>query len=228
MRHPAAVHACMLSALLLAGAVAARPVRADDDLAERVSRSKEVYTELINATDKGVPRELRENARAIAILPHVIKGAIGVGARFGKGVVTVRDASGQWSPVAFVHLTGGSWGLQLGAEAADVVLFFMSDRSVRSLLDSKFTLGAKAGMAAGPVGRTAEASTDLKLNAEIYSYAKTKGLFAGISLEGARLAVDSESDGQYYGGPVTPKQILFDRSVPRRPPEMDALLQALK
>src|SRR5438552_2032013 len=128
------LHAMTLSLLLFAGAAGgiARPARADDDLAQRVTRSRQVYQELVTSPDRGVPQELRENCKAVAVLPHVIKGAIGVGARFGKGVISCRDAQGQWSPVAFVHLTGGSWGLQLGAEAADVVLFFMTDASVHS------------------------------------------------------------------------------------------------
>ncbi|MBI1796617.1 MAG: lipid-binding SYLF domain-containing protein [Candidatus Eisenbacteria bacterium] len=223
-----AITAIAIAALCGAGAVAPRPAHAADDLQRRVADAREVYQELINTPDRNVPRQLREGCKCVAVLPHVVKGAIGFGARFGRGVICCRDAGGGWSPVAFVQLTGGSWGLQIGAESADVVLFFMTDRGVRSLLGSKFTLGAKAGVAAGPVGRTAEAATDVKLNAEIYSYARTKGLFAGVSLEGARIAVDDKGDERYYGAPVTAKQILFDRSVPKRPEGMDAFLDALR
>ena len=220
-------NAVFLSLVLLLG-LAARPARAEDDLAARLTRSREVYQELINSPDREVPAELRETCKCVAILPHVVKAAIGVGGRFGRGVITCRNAGGEWSPPAFITLTGGSWGLQLGAEATDVVLFFMSERGAQSLLQSKFTLGAKAGLAAGPVGRSAEASTDLKLNAEIYSYARSKGLFAGLSLEGARLAIDKNSDQQFYGAPVDPKALLFDHKAPKRPPEVDAFLQVLR
>lgn len=209
-------------------ALCAGPVRAADDLTQRVVRAREVYQEVVSSPDRAIPRELRENCRCVAVLPQVVKGAIGVGARFGRGVVTCRDDRGTWSPVAFVRLTGGSWGFQIGAEAADVVLFFMTEKSARSLLQSKFTLGGKAGVAAGPVGRSAEAATDLKLNAEIYSYARTRGLFAGLSLEGARLSVDDDSNAGYYGAPVTAQQVLFDRQVPRRPGEMESFLQSLR
>lgn len=204
------------------------PVHAADDLTQRIVRAREVYQQLVSSPDRGIPAQLRENCRCVAVLPQVVKGAIGIGARFGRGVVTCRDDRGAWSPAAFIRLTGGSWGFQIGAEAADVVLFFMTERSARSLLQSKFTLGGKAGVAAGPVGRTAEAATDLKLNAEIYSYARTRGLFAGLSLEGARLSVDDDSNAAYYGTPVTAQQILFDRQVPRRPGEMDAFLRGLR
>lgn len=124
-------------------------------------------------------------------------------------MISCRDSSGAWSPVSFLTLAGGSFGLQIGGERSDVVLFFMTERGSRSLLSSKFTLGGTASIAAGPVGRSAEASTDLKLDAEIYSYAKSKGLFAGISLEGARLAPDEKANREYYGSPVSAESLLF-------------------
>jgi lipid-binding SYLF domain-containing protein len=203
------------------------PVRAEDNVTERVARAREVYQELVSTPDRTIPEKLLENARAIAIFPHVIKGAFIVGARHGKGVVMCRDAKGTWSPPAFFTLTGGSWGWQIGAEASDVVLFFMTERGAKSLLESKFTLGGKLGVAAGPVGRTAEASTDAQLNAEIYSYAKSKGLFAGISLEGARMAPDEESIRRFYGENVGARAILFEHQVPKRPAEAARLLGAL-
>jgi lipid-binding SYLF domain-containing protein len=211
-------------ALACAGA---GPVVADDDLAARVVRSLEVYHELGKTPDRAIPEPLLKNCKCIAIVPHVIKGAFVFGARHGRGVVSCRNPQGAWSPPAFFTLSGGSWGFQIGAEASDVVLFFMTERGAKSLLESKFTLGGKLGVAAGPVGRTAEASTDLKLNAEIYSYARSKGLFAGISLEGARLAADAKSIEKYYGEPVETRAILFDHRVPRRPPEVARLVGAL-
>src|SRR5262249_31689982 len=170
---------------------------------------------------------LRDRARAIAVFPKVLKGAIGFGARHGKGVVSYKMSDGTWSPPAFLTMTGGSWGLQIGVESADVILYFMTDESVRSLLKSKFTLGAKAGVAAGPEGRTAEADTDVKLNAEIYSYARSKGLFAGISLEGASVAPDQESVTDFYGKNVSPEEILFRGEVPTHPAAADVFRKAL-
>ncbi len=193
---------------------------------DRVDRAREAYEQLVHTADRGVPDALLKRCKAVAIFPGVIKGAIGFGARYGKGVVAVRADSG-WSALAFFTLTGGSWGLQLGAESADIVLFFMTDRGVRSLLSSKFTLGAKAGVAAGPVGRTAEAGTDVKLGAEIYSYARSRGLYAGISLEGARLAPDDKSNESFYGSAITSRQILLEHRVPDRPPAGEKLIGEL-
>ena len=217
----------LLGMVLALGWASARPAGAEDELAARVARSLEVYQELGKSPDHAIPEPLLKDCKCIAIFPHVIKGALVFGARHGRGVVSCRDPQGRWSPPAFFTLSGGSWGLQIGAEASDVVLFFMTERGAKSLLESKFTLGGKLGVAAGPVGRTAEASTDLKLNAEIYSYARSKGLFAGISLEGARLATDGKSIEKYYGEPVETRAILFDHRVPRRPPEAAKLVGAL-
>ena len=205
----------------------ARPVAAEDELAARVVRSLEVYQELVKAPDRAIPEPLLKDCKCIAIIPHVIKGAFVFGARHGKGIVSCRDSQGRWSPPAFFTLSGGSWGLQIGAEASDVVLFFMTERGAKSLLESKFTLGGTLGVAAGPVGRTAEASTDLKFNAEIYSYARSKGLFAGLSLEGARLAPNKDDIANYYGRGVTYKQLLFEGGPPTVPAEVDAFRKVL-
>ncbi len=214
---------------LTAALIAFAPVaaRADAERTQRVTRAKEVYRELIQASDRAVPESLLVRAKAVAVFPKVIKGAIGFGARYGKGVVSCRDAEGRWSPPAFFTLTGGSWGFQIGAESAEVVLFFMTDRSVHSLLESKFTLGAKAGLAAGPLGRTAEMDTDLKLDAEMYSYARSKGLFAGVSLEGARLAPDENSNRSFYGREIAPQAILFEHGVTKLPAAAEDFLGAL-
>jgi len=214
-----------LSAAVLA--LAPLSARADAERTQRVTRAKEVYQELIQADDRSVPESLLVRAKAVAVFPKVIKGAIGFGARYGKGIVSTRDAAGQWSAPAFFTLTGGSWGFQIGAESAEVVLFFMTDRSVHSLLESKFTLGAKAGLAAGPLGRTAEMDTDLKLDAEMYSYARSKGLFAGVSLEGARLAPDEISNRSFYGKAITPQAILFEHGVTNPPAAAEDFLGVL-
>ena len=194
--------------------------------ADRVIKAHDVYLEFVNSKDHKVPQGLRDKAKAIAVFPKVTKAALGFGGRYGKGVISYRGANG-WSPPAFLTMTGGSWGLQIGVESADVILYFMTDESVRSLLNSKFTLGGKAGVAAGPIGRTAEADTDIKLNAEIYSYARSKGLFAGVSLEGARVAPDEDSIRAFYGQAVSPEAILFRGEVPAHPAAADAFVQVL-
>ncbi len=216
-----------LAAAVLAALALSTPALAADTLERRVRTATDVYQELLKAPDRGVPDALLKRCRCIAVIPHVVKGALGYGARYGHGVMSCRDSSGSWSPISFVTIAGGSLGFQIGAESSDFVIFFMTDRGVHSLVSSKFTLGGKASVAAGPVGRSAEASTDIKLNAEIYSYAKAKGLFAGISLEGARLAPDEKSNREYYDAPVTASSLLFDRQAPKTPPEEQDFLQAL-
>ena len=196
------------------------------DLAERVVKARETYTALISSADRGVPQELQERCQCVAVFPSVVKVALGVGGRYGSGVVSCRNGQG-WSPIAFFKMSGGSWGLQLGAQSTEVVLFIMTEKGARSLLQSKFTLGGTASVAAGPVGRSGEASTDLNLNAEIYSYARAKGLFAGISLDGARMAANQKDIIQYYGQPVTAKGLLFDHKAPKHPTEMEEFLKVL-
>jgi SH3 domain-containing YSC84-like protein 1 len=216
----------VLSLVALGFAPATRAETKADELSERLQDAKATFQELTTSPDHGVPQELMEHAKCIAVIPHVIKAAVGVGARHGKGVIVCRDGSGSWGTPAFVTLSGGSFGLQLGAESTDLVLFFMNDRGARSLMNSsKFTLGGKASVAAGPVGRSAEAGTDLKLNAEIYSYAKSKGLFAGLSLEGARLAPDDKANRIYYSH--TARQILFDHSGVQAPVAADEFSRSL-
>ena len=218
--------AAMLPTFALALTLAS-PALGDPKLEQRVRTANDVYRELLKEPDRGVPQALLERCRCIAVIPHVIKGALGYGARYGRGVISCRDSAGHWSPISFITLTGGSFGFQIGGESSDFVLFFMTDRGARSLISSKFTLGGKASVAAGPVGRSAEASTDIKLDAEIYSYAKAKGLFAGISLEGARLAPDENANARYYGAPASARSLLFGKHAPKSPPEAQEFLSAL-
>lgn len=213
--------------LALIAAAAFAPI-ANADEARVMSDAREVFQELLNEPDRGVPEKLLENARAIAVIPNSVKGAIGYGARFGSGVMSRRNEDGSWTAPAFITLAGGSWGLQVGAESTDLVVFFMTDRSARSLMkSSKIKLGGNLSVAAGPVGRSAEAATDLKLNAEIYTYAKSKGLFAGISLEGARLSSDNKANREYYGQAVTTKQLLFEGKRPASRAEAQEFVTAL-
>ena len=194
---------------------------------EKIRLATEVYEELLEIPEQEVPQELLKESSCIAIIPGVIKGALGWGGRHGRGVLSCRNGKGSWSPPVFVTLSGGSFGLQIGAQSTDIVLFFMSERSVRSLLKSKFTLGGDLSVAAGPLGRSAEIGTDLRLRAEIYSYAKSRGLFAGMSVEGARLAPHQKSMDRYYGERLWADEVLFGRKNPALPPESKRLIEAL-
>ena len=205
--------------------------KADDkgvlEQAEHLDHARDAYLELLAIPDQKIPQDLLARAKCIAVFPGVVKGALGWGGRYGHGVMSCRDASGHWSPPSFLTIAGGSVGFQIGVEKDAIVLFFMTDEGARSLVKSKFTLGGKGAVAAGPLGRTAEASTDIKLNAEIYSYAKSKGLFAGISLEGAHLSADNDANAKLYGHGVTAEQILFGHNPPTMPPAASHFVEAL-
>ena len=198
-----------------------------DKFADRVAESAAVYEELINAADRGVPEYLLEDCKCVVVIPHVIKAALGFGGRSGNGIASCRNTQGSWSPPSFVKFKGGSFGLQIGLQSSDFVLFVMTEKGAKALLKSKFTLGADASVAAGPVGRTAEVDTDITLRAEIYAYARSKGLFAGISLEGARLSSDGTAIRKFYGKKIEPQVILFEHQVPKMPEEAQRMVNVL-
>lgn len=191
---------------------------------EKIEASRQAYLRLFELEDRRVPERLLADARCIAILPKVVKGAFVWGGRRGHGVMSCRNDAGAWSPPAFVKLTGGSFGLQAGAQITDLVLFIMSEKGARSLVKSKFILGGDVTVAAGPVGRAAEASTDLRLRAEVYAYARSRGLFAGLSIEGAQLSVYQKWIERYYGQRIWPEDILFEHQVPHLPLEARTLM----
>ena len=207
-------------------AALALPALAGERQRIKLRTAVDVWKELTEIPDRKVPRKLLEESRCIAVIPGVIKGAFVWGGHRGKGVLTCRRGDG-WSAPIFVNMTGGSFGFQVGGKSSDFVFFFVTDRSVKSLLKSEFTFGADAGVAAGPVGRGAEAATDLKLKAEIYAYAKSRGLFAGIALQGARLAPNQKWLNYYYGKRLWPESVLFEDAVGSLPPEAQAFLAAL-
>ncbi len=165
---------------------------------EKVLTAAKVLQEIMDIPEQSIPPKLLENAYAVAIIPEVVKVGFIVGGRFGRGIVSVKTKSGKWSNPSFITLTGGSLGWQIGAQSTDIILVFKTRRSIDGLIGGKFTLGADAAVAAGPVGRMAEAATDVMLKAEIYSYSRSRGLFAGISLEGSALQIDYESNARYY------------------------------
>ena len=197
------------------------------DVEERVRRAGVAFRELREVPDKRIPAELFARSRCVAVIPNVLKAAWVFGGRYGKGVLSCRSKTGEWSPPVIVMMTGGSFGLQFGASSTDVVLFFMTTGSVRSLLSNKVKLSGDAGVAAGPVGRETEAATDGKFTAEIYSYARSRGLFAGVSLAGSYLGVHREDTDAYYGQAYTPAGILFDHKVTSVPKSAWAFLNTL-
>lgn len=182
----------------------------------RVENAGKVMKEILNAPD-GIPQSVLDKADCVVILPSVLKFAIGFGGSYGRGVMTCRGGKtfhGRWGAPTMIALEGGSAGLQLGGNATDFILLLMSPRSATSILSSKVKLGGDATAAAGPVGRAASAETDVTLRAEILSYSRARGLFAGISLQGSTLRPDNGANKNLYGKEVSAKSIVFDKAVP--------------
>ncbi len=191
------------------------PARAEDHAARaRIDSAAAVVRHLMAAPDSGIPQELLEKATAIAVIPHDVRGAFFFGGSYGKGVVSQRLANGSWGPPCYIDLTGGSVGLQFGVSSTDYVLVFTNREGIRPLLKGKLKLGADASVAAGPVGRTAAAGTNVLLESAIYTYSRSKGVFAGVALNGAALTIDRHADRAVYGRNVTTRDILVRDSVP--------------
>lgn len=184
--------------LLLAAALVAGPAIADSREQETIQRSQRVLEELQSIPDLRVPDWLLQRAEGIAILPQVVKGGLFVGGRGGTGVFMVRQRDGRWSNPLFIGIGAGSIGWQFGVQATDMVFVFTTRRSVEGVTGGKLTLGADAAAVAGPVGRAATAATDLTLDAEVYSYSRSQGLFAGVSLEGTYLFVRKRANDRFY------------------------------
>ncbi len=169
------------------------------DEAERASNAGAVLGEIMSAPDQDVPEALLKRAQGIAVIPHVVKGAFGIGGRYGKGLVAQRNADGSWGTPLFIDIGGGSFGLQLGVQATDLVMVFTNREGILPLLKGKLKIGADASATAGPVGRNAEVGTDILLKSAIYSYSRSKGLFAGVALDGAVLGLDDDANKRVYG-----------------------------
>jgi SH3 domain-containing YSC84-like protein 1 len=174
---------------------------------DRLDHAGRVLHEIMAAPDKGIPEEVFEHAKCIAVVPHLLKGGLVFGAENGRGVATCRTADG-WSAPVFFAITGGSWGLQIGVEGVDLVMIIQNERGMRQLLSSNFELGADASAAAGPVGRHASADTDWKMNVEILTYSRARGAFAGLTLNGASIRRDNDSTDSIYGRNVSNARIL--------------------
>jgi lipid-binding SYLF domain-containing protein len=174
---------------------------------ERLRNAGEDLKQLMNAPDSAIPQDVLASAKCVAVVPDMVKGGFVIGANHGRGVATCRTGSG-WSQPAFFAITGGTWGAQIGLESVDLVMIFLGDAGMQQLLQSQFKLGAEAGVAAGPLGREAQASTDWKMKNKILVYSRTKGLFAGIDLSGAAVKPDDDSTRAFYEKPVAPAEVL--------------------
>jgi SH3 domain-containing YSC84-like protein 1 len=197
------------SAGLMAVALAQPVVAADDKSeVERIEKSIAVLNELVSTPDNGIPQHILDRAEAIVVIPSLVKGGFVLGAEHGKGVMSVRNrAANNWSLPSFVAMTGGSIGWQIGVQSTDLVLLVMNKSGVDDLLKSEFKFGPDASIAAGPIGRSAQASTDPSFNSKILAYSRAKGVFAGLSVQGSSLRDDKDSNGDFYGKELTASEV---------------------
>src|SRR5579862_6497589 len=219
-----------LAAVLVIGLVVApvRPAAAQDKEQDRVQNAGHVMKEIMDVPDD-IPQSVIDKADCVVVLPSVLKFAIGIGGSYGRGVMTCRGGEnfqGHWGPPTMMALEGGSFGLQLGGQATDFVLLLMNQRAASSILTSKVKLGGDASAAAGPVGRNASAESDVTLRAQILSYSRARGLFAGISLAGSTLRPDNDANKRLYGKDISAKDIALHHAVPP-PPSAKLLLDTL-
>ncbi|RPI54375.1 MAG: hypothetical protein EHM55_10985 [Acidobacteria bacterium] len=224
-------HIASLVLVTLSLLVFAPRAHAQSDQADRIREARTVFDEIMNAPDRAIPASVLEKAEAIAIFPSTLKGGFIFGGHRGRGVVSVRSQeSGAWSPPAFLTLTGASFGAQIGGQAVDVVLVIMNRRGLENLLRNQFKIGGDASVAVGPVGRTAEAATDVQLRAEILSYSRARGLFAGVSLNGSSIREDRDSNEEFYGQPFRTRQVVLDgqAKTPQAPEIVEQWIGALR
>lgn len=209
--------------LILVAAVALTPLMAkDNEAAQRLDAAATVFSQVMGTPDKGIPQEMLEHAHCIVIVPDLKTGAFIVGGKYGKGVLSCRNKVGPgWSAPGTVRIEGGSFGFQIGASSTDLIMLIMTERGADKLLASKFTLGAEGSVAAGPVGRTATAQTDVQLHADILSWSRSQGLFAGVALEGATLRQDTDDNQAIYGKRLSNRDIVMQK---RRVPAVAAKL----
>jgi lipid-binding SYLF domain-containing protein len=211
-----------VSGIALAGAP--REGRKDD--VQRLNRATAVFREIMRTPDKAIPGDLLDKAECVAIVPGLKKGGLGIGGRYGKGVVMCRKVDRKWSPPSFLTIEGGSVGLQIGYQQIDLVMLVMNREGMEKLVGDKFTVGADASAAAGPVGRQASAETNIRLDAQILTYSRAKGLFAGVTINGAVVKQDKDDNRDFYGREINARELLFEGTVPM-PAEAKPLAAAL-
>lgn len=194
------------------------------DTQQRLDKSADVLQAITSAPDKGIPQDVLNSAKCVAVVPHMVKAGLGIGGEHGKGVATCKTSDG-WSAPAFFTVSGGSFGLQIGAEGVDLVMLMMNDQGMQALLSDKFQVGGDASAAAGPVGRDAEAGTDWKMKSPILTYSRSKGVFGGVSLNGTVIHQDKDAAKAFYGQDETSQQLLAGQ-VPA-PPDAKTFLNAV-
>lgn len=202
---------CMVSSISIA----------QDNLNDKISKSEIVLREF-STMEESIPSQLMEMAEGIVVIPNLIKAGFGIGGQRGKGIAMMKNSDGTWSDPVFVTLTGGSIGFQAGVQAIDLVMVFTKGSILNSLASGEFTLGGDIGVAAGPLGRSSSATTDTKFESEVYSYSRSKGLFAGLSLNGSKLSSDKAANGSYYSQSLSPADI-FSSKNPSVKPEIVSL-----
>lgn len=197
---------------LMVALILATVVMAEDKVTERLENCSKVLTQVMDVPEQSIPKNLLDKCTCVAVIPSMKKAGLGIGGRYGKGAVSCRQNGGKgaWGAPVMITLTGGSFGLQIGGAAIDVIMLVMNEDGINYLLKDKFTIGGDASAAAGPVGRASTAETDAALTAKILTYSRSKGLFAGLELKGAVLKPDNDSNRDIYGHKVEPKQILLE------------------
>ncbi len=216
-----------VAALLVVSLVGTISPTAQSDEAQRISEAITVLSEIMRADDQSVPRGIMQKAEGIAIFPSLLKGGFIVGGQRGRGILSARDPkTGAWSSPAFLTITGGSFGAQIGAQAVDLIFVIQNRRGLEQLVGNQFKLGADASVAAGPIGRDASASTDVQMRAQILSYSRTRGLFAGVTLNGATIRQDRDANDRLYGMGYRTGQIVFEGlgGAPAPVPELKSAL----
>jgi len=214
--------------ILVAALIVSVTAIADERQDARLLTSTKVLEELLMMPEDNIPTWLLQRAYAVAVVPDVIKVGLGIGGRRGKGVLSVRRDNGSWSNPVFVNLTGGSFGFQVGVQSTDVVLVFTSQKSIEGIVGGKVTLGADAAVAAGPVGRQSSAATDIGLTAQVYSYSRSSGLFAGVALDGSAMTIDDRSNEAFYGRAGVLASDIIRRDAPMPPAPAQNFIAAME
>jgi lipid-binding SYLF domain-containing protein len=220
--------ATRLAVLLLSCAITSTAAIAGERQDARMLTSTQVLSELMRMPEQNIPTWLMERAYAVAVIPTVIKVGLGIGGRRGKGVLVIRKDTGQWSNPIFINLTGGSFGFQVGVQSTDVVLVFTSKQSIEGIVGGKVTLGADASVAAGPIGRQSSAATDIGLTAQVYSYSRASGLFAGVALDGSAITIDGSSNESFYKKPGILASEIIRSDAPAAPAPADQFIAAIQ
>jgi SH3 domain-containing YSC84-like protein 1 len=217
----------LVAQILLLLLVSSAAIAADrGDEVQRLRRATEVFQEMMKTPDKGIPQDLLDKSECIGVVPGLKKGGLGLGGKYGKGLVMCRKPDRSWTAPSFITIEGGSAGFQIGFEQIDLVMLIMNREGMNKLIGDKFTIGADASAAAGPVGRQSAAQTNIRLDAQILTYSRAKGLFAGISLDGATLRQDRDDNRDFYGKDIDARKILLEGTV-EMPAEARALASAL-